>query len=118
MPDIPQQSTPEVPKPSNLGEVPTIHTYKSDVAEYIKKEGKTLADIAVAESQRTEIVLKANVDRPETSRKAVLIISAVIVFFALSSLILWLAFGRGDEEEAGYTGTSASQPIFVSDVTE
>src|SRR3989338_284131 len=119
MPDIPQQPTPEVPKPSNLGEVPTIHTYKSDVAEYIKKEGKTLEDIAVAESQRTTNTLQTNIDNPERSRKAVLIISAVAIFLTLSFLILWLAFGRKeDDSNVGYTGTATSKAMFVSDVTE
>lgn len=48
----------ETEKNNPTPKAPTLHTYKTDVAEYIKKEGKTMADIAIAESQRQTNVLR------------------------------------------------------------
>lgn len=47
----------EKPEEKNQETSPTMRTYKSDVASFIKKEGKSLAEIAVAEEQKREVKL-------------------------------------------------------------
>jgi hypothetical protein len=72
--------------------VPSIRTYKNDVSNYIKKEGKTLSDIAIAEQNRKNRNL-SNLEISDQNQKssAKKIILAVI-FLVLGSLIVFLFF--------------------------
>lgn len=72
--------------------VPSIRTYKNDVSSYIKKEGKTLSDIAIAEQNRKNRNL-SNLEISDQNQKssAKKIILAVI-FLVLGSLIVFLFF--------------------------
>lgn len=101
-------------------DVPSIHTYKGDVAEYVKKEGKTMADIAVAESVRTSGRLAEKMVLPERARKARIVVVSVVVLVALSAVVLWLAFGRGEPEPVSpYVSSNfQSRAIFVDGIEE
>lgn len=73
--------------PTGDKKVPTIRTYKSDVAEFIKKEGKTLADIAIAEEKRITENQAVNIGEPEKrewGRKVILISLGLVVLAALT----------------------------------
>jgi hypothetical protein len=73
-------------------EVPAIRTYKGDVANFIKKEGKTLADIAIAEQNRKSRGLNAfetdNSNQKASYKKIIL----AIIFLLLSGVIIMLFF--------------------------
>jgi hypothetical protein len=74
--------------PSNLQ---TIRTYKNDVSEYVKKEGKTLADIAIAEQDRryqNSNVIQIDKQAQKTNWVKIGIIVAILAL--IIGIFLWL----------------------------
>lgn len=97
--------------------VPSIRTYKSDVAEFIKREGKTLADIAIAESAKQSNVLKEEAVAPAIKKRATYIVGAIVVLVIISILTLWLILRPSpNANPATAAGTQIS--IFVSGIKE
>jgi hypothetical protein len=108
----------ETEKNNPTPKAPTLHTYKTDVAEYIKKEGKTMADIAIAESQRqTNVLREEEVEKNnfKISKKIVLIILGLVV---LGGLAIFISFALKPKPYEELPKTANRKEIFVSSVTE
>lgn len=99
-------------------EIQSLRTYKSDVAEFIKREGKTLADIAIAENSRQSNALKEEADRPKTAKKALYIIVAIVALIGISTLVFWLTL-KLKPDTASTVVTNTEEPsLFVSNIKE
>lgn len=108
-----------VPKPDkNPNEdVQSIHTYKSDVAEFIKREGKTLADIAIAENARRSDTLKEEGSSPDKRKRALYIIGATLALIGISVLIFWTVLRPKQEIVVTATGEVAPS-MFVTGIKQ
>lgn len=72
--------------------VPSIRTYKNDVSSYIKKEGKTLSDIAIAEQNRKNRNLNNLEISDQIQRSSTKKIILAVIFLVLGSLTVFLFF--------------------------
>ena len=89
-----------------------LRTYKSDVASYIKTEGKTLADIAIAENARHSKYLEEEKSEPILAKKTVTIALIILILITLSAGIIWVS-------SLGKSGTqsgNSSSAMFVSGI--
>ena len=108
----------EAPALNTNNEVASIRTYKSDVAEFIKREGKTLADIAIAESSRRTNLLKEEISTPIIRRKAIYIIGAVFFLVALSIGTLYFILKPKSNPAPIPTTGKTDKALFVSGIKE
>ncbi|HEY9584655.1 MAG TPA: hypothetical protein VJI33_03720 [Candidatus Paceibacterota bacterium] len=104
--------------PTSQNEVASVRTYKSDVAEFIKREGKTMADIAIAESARNTKTLKEGGEAPTLRKKALYIIGAIFTLIIVSLGVFYFALKpRQDSPVMTETGEIAPA-MFVSGIKE
>jgi hypothetical protein len=117
MPPQPSQNQPDQTPPPNQGGdgIVPIHTYKSDVAEFMKTEGKTLADIAIAENARHSKYLEEEAAKPERTKKLLRIGGAVLVLVVVSILIIYLASSK---KPTSPVSANSAPSMFVSGINE
>src|SRR3989344_3021259 len=98
--------------------VQSLRTYKSDVAEFIKREGKTMADIAIAENSRQSNVLKEESDLPNNRKKALYLIGGVIVLIIITLGIFWFILKSTKTTPAISADGQIISSMFVSGIKE
>ncbi len=105
-----------IPPRPDAGTSP-IHTYKSDVAEFIKREGKTLSDIAIAESKKRADLLREESVKSEKIKKSAVFAVVAFSLLGISALIILIAFMIKSQPVKTNTETPFKK-IFVSDIKE
>jgi len=98
--------------------VQSLRTYKSDVAEFIKHEGKTLADIAIAENSRQSSILKEESNLPKDRKKVLYLIGAVIILVIITLGIFWLILKSTKASPAISADGQIISSMFVSGIKE
>lgn len=98
----------------------SIHTYKSDVAEFIKSESKTMADIAIAETQKRSSDMNIEKGIERDWRKIIKIFIFTVVLILISIGAIWFVIkSLNKEEPAPIINTGEQKPsMFISDIRE
>ncbi len=115
-PEQTQNQSPQTPAPNEkvvINNVAPIHTYKSDVANFIKEGGKSMADIAIAENARHSKYMEAEKAEPVLAKRAVTIAVVVLILITLSAGILWISsLGKSGEQ----LQTLSTPSMFISGI--
>lgn len=118
MPPQPPQNNPvQTPPPEKkTDDIAPIHTYKSDVAGFIKTEGKTMADIAIAENARHSKYMEEEAAEPVLAKRAVTIALVAVILIALSAGIIWIASLKKPSMEQTASNPNYAPAMFISGI--
>ncbi len=102
------------------GELKSIHTYKSDVAEFIKSEGKTMADIAIAEAQKRSYEIKDEETVNRNWEKIIKVFIIILILGIVTAGVVWFVIKNINKgEPAPVISETEERPgMFISQIKE
>jgi hypothetical protein len=102
------------------GELKSIHTYKSDVAEFIKSEGKTMADIAIAEAQKRSYEIKDEETVNRNWGKIIKVFIIILILGIVTAGVVWFVIKNINKGEPApvISETEERPDMFISQIKE